>query len=68
MQQWEYMELYLFRDVYDSSNWVDNHPYKELKTTERLNAFGKEGWEVVSVVAWTIGHRGFWYLLKRPLP
>ena len=41
MQQWEYMELYLFRDVYDSSNWVDNYPYTELKQRKDLTPLAK---------------------------
>ena len=69
--QWEYrfIEIERIESVRGQSKWeLGNHRYESLQDAIRgyLNGLGKDGWELVSVVAMSPARdQGLW--LKRPL-
>ncbi len=55
-QQWEYMQ------------YKRRHMIRALDDTEALNEFGRQGWELVSVVSVTVRKsQEFRYTFKRPV-
>ena len=68
MQKWEYETLSL---IWASADWVwdDNIRASEKTVRDRLDRFGREGWELVGVLSVT-GEKGqtkeFQYYFKRP--
>jgi hypothetical protein len=64
MQEWQYIELSCYQDNSGNWFWYDtNQSCKSLTYVDRLNQYGRQGWELVAVVpyasAWT-------YIFKRP--
>jgi hypothetical protein len=69
MQKWEYFAIVQSWDDEEKKfRWGDDLT-DERNVTERLNALGQEGWEVVAAYASTSGmQRDYYnYLLKRPI-
>jgi hypothetical protein len=68
MQEWEYMTIVqVYDDVEETHSWKDDETVIS-DAVERLNAPGKEGWELAALDrAVTEGIASRQFFLKRPI-
>jgi hypothetical protein len=51
MRNWEYSVEIIKLEYGDSAGWsVQNSPYGQIKLANRLNEFGKWGWDLVTAL------------------
>ncbi len=77
MQQWEYLEVYLFQGEPGQGSWMDSTgrqgsmvvvdvpgaKYRWNTSAAALNDLGAQGWELVAAMPAGAGHR---LIFKRP--